>query len=194
MAIITDFINYVKMQPYIKLANRVEFGFKKPKFIRQDVGLANTREEADIRLNPVPTVQDYIVLGFVCLLHSINEDNSMITVYYDYPKTEKIKIFNEDQCIEKFVDCDLFLQIKPIIDEIYSKLYTGKYTVSGVGLTTSLALITHFAEIEGIPDSIMKKIKHSYFGDTITAQKDAFILLKYIVGRSVAGIYYSNNE
>lgn len=183
------------MDRYTEITQKVENNFRVPNYLEQKIKYVSNKESADICVSARHTFGDYLIVGIAALLHSINGVSGDILVYNDNnPATEIIGIAkNSHAPLEKVsVNSELFLQVSKTIDTIYDNLINSDTNILGVGLSITSRLSIQFSDFgEGIPKNIMDELQFTHFDDLLTAQKNAFTLIKKMVGSMVAGTTYA---
>lgn len=183
------------MARYTEIFNEVENNFRVPEYLDQKIRYVSDKNAADICVSARHTLGDYLILGITALSRSINGVSGDILVYNDVnPKTETIGICEGPHAPLKKIDIqsELFLQVDKSIDNIYSNLSNAETFIVGVGLSIVTQLEIQFSDYgQGISKSVMDELQFTHFDDLLTAQKNAFTLVKKMSATIMSRLIYS---
>lgn len=176
-----------------QIANDVERKFSEPNYLEHKIRYIPDRENADIIVSTRHTFGDYLLIGIVGLLHSIQGKEGDILVFNDpSPDMDTIGVAIGRHTMRSANVSSLFMQANKPVEEIYKSLYKGTLSIAGVGLNMSLSMMLEFSDIgNGIPKEIMSELEFHHFDDLKTAEKDAFVLIKKMASAAIAGTYYA---
>lgn len=178
------------IEQFVKIA---ESTFAMPDYTSYRVRYVENREEADVCVSKNHTLADYLVLGFCCLAKSVRKESGEIRVFnLTEEVTETVVVLEENHSRNVKMNSELFIQICEYVDCTCHALYQNSMEMLffGFGLSVSTELMTHFSGVNTLPNEVMEQLKFTYFDDTVTAEKNAFFLIKKMYEASLAGYYY----
>lgn len=175
-----------------KFVNFAETAFSTPDFSGYRIRYVEERDEADVCVSKKHTLADYLVLGFFCLAKSVRKETGEIRVFnLTEELTETVVVLQGNQVKNVKMNSELFIQICRPIDIICEKLYQVPTEVRffGFGLSVSTELMTEFSGVKTISDEIMNQLQFTYFDDTVTAEMNAFFIIKKMYEACLKGYY-----
>lgn len=149
-------------------------------------------EEADLQVSQNHTIQDFLAIGVVALVKSVEkaEDSNEILVSHNTQMaTEVGKLYTSRIPAGRAMPEDALMSVTQKVDYIYQGTYHGKCPAAMVGINFCMCVSAHLLGAEVIPQKEAEDyFSFENFEDTIAAQKKVFTLLTRIHSATMAGV------